>query len=88
MRILSMLPATTLAPAVLQVRVPVPRSGTGTEVAEGEGEVPAPREVSAVETVNLMYVWRLARRLLGLEDLDPLAPPPPPVAQGGDLGLG
>ena len=82
-RVLGLLPAASLAPAIQQVRVTVPRSGAA-DAAEGEQGEPTMREVTAVETVNLIYAWRLARRLLGLDDVDPLAPPPPTVtvAQG------
>ena len=80
-RVLGLLPAASLAPAIQQVRVTVPRSGAA-DADEGEQGAPTVREVTAVESVNLIYAWRLARRLLGLDDVDPLGPPPPSVAQG------
>ena len=45
------------------------------------------RELHAMETIHIAYMWRVARQTLGMSDLDPLADPTPSpsVPQGGAI---
>ena len=71
-RTLAMLPAGVVTAAIARARLRDAGSGGGGEETEGTGG----RELSAVEAVTSAYMWRLARRLLGLPDIDPYGPAP------------
>ena len=89
LRIIAMLPAEVLQKAIRDLRIvsgPPPSDGA-----------PAPtREPNATETIQLALVWRVARQVMGLGDVDPMvtdatstsAPSPvsagvPPVSGSG-----
>ena len=77
-RMLAMIPPVYLTAALAQARLPVPAASGEESTASGT------RELSAVDAVGVVYMWRVARHILGLPDADPFAPPPvvvPPPQQ-------
>ena len=62
----SMLPASTLRHTLHAVRIPA-RAST------------AERALTAMEVIQVAYMWRVARRAVDLPDVDPLAEPSPVV---------
>ena len=65
--LLALLPAGTLKWTLVNVRIAV----------TGGGE---PRLLTAMETIQVAYMWRVARRTAGMEDMDPLSDPPTTVS--------
>ena len=63
--ILGLMSASVIRNAVVLARGQVPPSG--------EGDAMSAQELMAVETVTVAYMWRVARRLLVLNDADPFA---------------
>ena len=87
LRILAMLPAEVLQKAIRDLRIV-----TGTPPTDGSA--PTTREPNATETIQMALVWRVARQVMGLEDVDPMVtnatststPIPSPVLAGGSGG--
>lgn len=79
LRILALVPPEVIGPVVMRARVPVPATGE-----DEEGSLPE-RELTPVEAVMATLIWRVARRLLGLPDVDVLAPKP---SQGEPAAFG
>lgn len=87
LRILAMMPAEVLQKAIHDLRIPV-----GTAPTDGS---PQPtREPNATEAIQMALVWRVARQVMGLPDVDPLVTNATststhsPVMAGGTGGLG
>lgn len=65
--LIALLPASTLKWSLANVRIAV----------TGGGE---PRLLTAMETIQVACMWRVARRTAGMEDVDPLSDPPATVS--------
>ena len=80
-RVLALTPQDVFRLMLERVRIPVPRPA-------GATVDPPARECSAVEVIQLVVMWRVARLAYSLPDLDILAPDPvraPAIAAPGGL---
>lgn len=65
LRILAMMPAEVMQKAIRDLRIV-----SGPPPSDGD---PSPtREPNATETIQLALVWRVARQVMGLADVDPM----------------
>ena len=87
LRILSMMPAEVLQKAIHDLRIPVTTAPT-------DGSPQPTREPNATEAIQMALVWRVARQVMGLPDVDPLVinatstSTHSPVLASGSGGLG
>ena len=68
-RVLALTPSDVIRSAFRSVRI---------TLVDTNNQRTGDRELSSVEVIQLALMWRIARRLFNMEDIDLLQPPPPP----------